>query len=493
MHKMLTTALLLLALNILMFAQVGSGNWRTQYVTLDANANGTGYQTASVAAVEPNSFAALVTQSPPTNDIFLSIPGNYLVGYWNADSVTGRVNSPINGNSTQPLYGTSGQYTDWTSGLDQVTLNAAWQIAAGGPDNYVYVANNDDLHNILVFQLTASELVSTDYRMETGSENIYAIEVNDDGYVFVADYEGTDAKSNEIKVYAGIGAPGTTWGDFGGHNDTPVSTIDLPPGTYMGLTVNFDGSELFVSATSERSIWKYTGSPTGGYTRDFTFEYTLSEDDTIGNGGNGTPSVLGLGFINFPPTLVAAVDSFLHIGGTGGYPYGRIYIIDPVTGGGIDSADVAEWNLLQTGDYSSGSNNGLAGGYTSLTDVDGEDLEGVVYTQTYYGWAVEKWFGPVVGIEQIDNAIPQGFELQQNYPNPFNPSTTIEFSLRSVEDVQLEIFNLMGQKVATLVNERLQPGSYQATFEARDLPSGIYFYKLSAGSFKSVKKMSLIK
>ena len=211
MHKMLTTALLLLALNILMFAQVGSGNWRTQYVTLDANANGTGYQTASVAAVEPNSFAALVTQSPPTNDIFLSIPGNYLVGYWNADSVTGRVNSPINGNSTQPLYGTSGQYTDWTSGLDQVTLNAAWQIAAGGPDNYVYVANNDDLHNILVFQLTASELVSTDYRMETGSENIYAIEVNDDGYVFVADYEGTDAKSNEIKVYAGIGAPGTNF------------------------------------------------------------------------------------------------------------------------------------------------------------------------------------------------------------------------------------------------------------------------------------------
>ncbi|NIR48568.1 hypothetical protein GWN42_05435, partial [candidate division KSB1 bacterium] len=259
--------------------------------------------------------------------------------------------------------------------------------------------------------------------------------------VYVADFQGSDAKTNEVKVFAPIGATGTTWGDFGGHNDPPTTTIDLPPGTYQGLTVSSDGTQLFLSATSERSLWKYVGDPESGYAQDMDFGLTLSPDDTVSQ-GTGTPSLLGLGFLDEPPTVFAAADTFIHSGAFGGYPYGRVYQIDANTGVSEDTIDVADWNFQITGSFSTGSNNGRAGGFTSVVDVDVEQTEQAVYSQTYYGWAVEKWvFSGVVSVEQVQESIPSTFSLKQNYPNPFNPSTTIEFELKQSEHVTLSIYN----------------------------------------------------
>ena len=89
--------------------------------------------------------------------------------------------------------------------------------------------------------------------------------------------------------------------------------------------------------------------------------------------------------------------------------------------------------------------------------------------------------------------LPKNFELNQNYPNPFNPSTKIKFSLPKDELVNLKIFNILGQEVATLVHEQLKAGSYSYDFNASKLSSGVYFYRIEAGSFNSVKKMLLIK
>lgn len=86
-----------------------------------------------------------------------------------------------------------------------------------------------------------------------------------------------------------------------------------------------------------------------------------------------------------------------------------------------------------------------------------------------------------------------GFELSQNYPNPFNPSTNINFTLPIASDVQLTVFNLLGQKVATLVSERRAAGNHTVRFDARSLSSGIYFYQLQAGEFNLQRKMTLIK
>ncbi len=496
MSKILYNILFVLLISQLaLFAQ--TDDWMTEYVVFDNSPNGTGNQTPSVGVIGPNRFVASVTETPesPVLENLFAPPGNYLVGYWDADSGVGRVNSPINGSQTQPIYGATGQFTDWESGLDKVTLQGAWQVASYEDSGFVYVANNDENHNILVFRLTQDGVTSTPYRMETGTANIFGIEVDTAGYVYTVDYKGDDTKTDEVKVFAGIGSPNATWSNFPETANALTTTIDLPPGIYQGITVSNDGSSVFVSATSERKIWKFTGDPETGYTQDMDYEFALSPDDTVANFGSGTPSVLGLGYLNEPELVFAAVDTFIHIGGTGGYPYGRIYVLDANNATSHDTINIAQWNLAVTGLFDTGSNNGRAGGFTSVVDVDVDASEKAFYSQTYYGWAVEKWiFDGDIGIlalEQLSSVVPQKFALKQNYPNPFNPNTTIEFNITMANQVKLEIYNVMGQKVSTLVNRRMTPGSYKATFDGSGLSSGIYFYQLTAGSHKVVKKMIL--
>jgi len=88
--------------------------------------------------------------------------------------------------------------------------------------------------------------------------------------------------------------------------------------------------------------------------------------------------------------------------------------------------------------------------------------------------------------------LPQGYALAQNYPNPFNPSTEISFSLPAAQKVSLRVFNVAGQEVATLVNGRLKAGEHKLKWNAEGMPSGVYFYRLEAGSFSEVKKMTLL-
>ncbi len=96
------------------------------------------------------------------------------------------------------------------------------------------------------------------------------------------------------------------------------------------------------------------------------------------------------------------------------------------------------------------------------------------------------------GIETT-TIIPQEFSLDQNYPNPFNPATTIPFKLEKSGFVRLEVFNLLGQKVATLLNEFRLPGEHTVSWDASDLQSGLYIYKLSVNGFADAKKMILLK
>jgi hypothetical protein len=83
--------------------------------------------------------------------------------------------------------------------------------------------------------------------------------------------------------------------------------------------------------------------------------------------------------------------------------------------------------------------------------------------------------------------------LQQNYPNPFNPSTTIIYSVPEKEFVSLKVYDVLGNEIATLVNEEKPLGGYEVKFDGVGLPSGIYFYQLQAGSFAETKKMLMIK
>jgi endonuclease/exonuclease/phosphatase family metal-dependent hydrolase/uncharacterized protein YdeI (BOF family) len=91
------------------------------------------------------------------------------------------------------------------------------------------------------------------------------------------------------------------------------------------------------------------------------------------------------------------------------------------------------------------------------------------------------------------NTAPATFALEQNYPNPFNPTTTISYEIASMSDVKLDVFDVLGRTVATLVNSRQAAGKYSVHFNASALSSGMYFYRLQAGTFVATKKMLLVK
>ena len=118
--------------------------------------------------------------------------------------------------------------------------------------------------------------------------------------------------------------------------------------------------------------------------------------------------------------------------------------------------------------------------------LKGALIDGVLYGDT-----------TVVSVDEFEE-IPIQFALEQNYPNPFNPFTTIKFSIPFIETghapyVQLKVYNVLGTEVATLIHEEKSVGTYEVEFDASNLPSGVYFYRLQAGSFRETKKMLILK
>lgn len=99
-----------------------------------------------------------------------------------------------------------------------------------------------------------------------------------------------------------------------------------------------------------------------------------------------------------------------------------------------------------------------------------------------------------IGIQPISTNIPKYFDISQNYPNPFNPITNINFALPKAEFVNIAVYDILGKEVRKLANEYLQPGTYKVDFDASNLPSGVYFYRIIAGdAFTKTKKMILAK
>lgn len=96
-------------------------------------------------------------------------------------------------------------------------------------------------------------------------------------------------------------------------------------------------------------------------------------------------------------------------------------------------------------------------------------------------------------INNISNENPTKFSLLQNYPNPFNPSTVIRYQIKNTGIVKISVLNMLGREIETLVNEKQLPGTYGVSWDGTDYPSGVYFYKISAGYYSETKKMILMK
>ncbi len=116
-------------------------------------------------------------------------------------------------------------------------------------------------------------------------------------------------------------------------------------------------------------------------------------------------------------------------------------------------------------------------------------------TLSYQSTSVSQDFGVVadpVGIKQISSVVKE-FKLEQNYPNPFNPTTKIGFSIPKSDYVDLRVYDILGREVKSLLSQQLTAGEYEVEFDAKNLASGMYYYRLQSGDNVSVKKMTLVK
>jgi photosystem II stability/assembly factor-like uncharacterized protein len=135
---------------------------------------------------------------------------------------------------------------------------------------------------------------------------------------------------------------------------------------------------------------------------------------------------------------------------------------------------------------------------------DEAEVYSLDFTDSLHGWAVGnngvilKYVPAMVNVNSENLSISENFTLNQNYPNPFNPVTVIPYSVSSngrspKEKVELLVFDALGSQVATLVNEYKNPGNYEVAFDGANLPSGIYYFRMAAGTYSHTRKMLLLK
>ncbi len=483
-HFFIFLFLSLLISNSFITAQTFDGNWATALVTDDDNNNGTNQRTMSVVATTgTNNFVALVSR--PSSEEY------YLVGYKDATDSTGRLGASFSGAN-------DAKKTLWLNGFDQVYMDKVWDIASYG--DLIFVASNDDAHNILVFEIKDDSVYTVPKRMSTANDpfhidSLWAIDVDNEGHVFVTT-QGNENEPSKVLVYNFNDAD---WAS--GHSATPLQIITLPDnGLAHGVTANADGTLLYVSNMANGKIYAYVGNITDGYSLSPSFNYENIDVYSIDSVTTTNIGVLGLKFMNGNNILFAAADTYID-GDSKTYGFGRIYLVNPNTGAIMDTIDVAQWNYDAAGQYANHVDN-VASGYTSTYYVD-VDENNSIYSQSYYGWTVERWIYSgtlptipltITNVEKLNSQIPNNFEVSQNYPNPFNPSTTIEFSINERSPITLAIYSVTGELVTKLIDgAEFANGNYKISFNASNLASGTYIYSITNGISTISKKMILMK
>ena len=154
----------------------------------------------------------------------------------------------------------------------------------------------------------------------------------------------------------------------------------------------------------------------------------------------------------------------------------------------------AQSNTVVWSEFSSGF--GISkNGNSELISEAGQNFSGIskngntVVTSSFF----TSYSAISTGVNNMEESIPGKYQLYQNYPNPFNPSTVISWELPTKSHVLLKVYNILGKEISTLVNEEKPGGKYKIIFDARNLASGVYFYRLITNSFNETKKMILIR
>ena len=255
---------------------------------------------------------------------------------------------------------------------------------------------------------------------------------------------------------------------------------ELLPGTYIVMALPLGNyAPAFYSTDTMNVRWKRaTRIEVNGNSVD-NIDIYVKQFGPSGNGFTaitGTVSIMGgNGMMNGSNRAGAVVYAYRN-GEAVGYSFTNAEGNYAITG-------------LSPGQYSvfvdkAGYNESNVASVNASYDINGSPLSGTA-NFTING---------VLSVTENKNSVrPTQYMLNQNYPNPFNPSTTIKYSLPNNGNITLKVYNLIGQEVATLINSYQTSGEYAVTFNASNLSSGVYFYRLESGSFNVVKKMLLMK
>lgn len=287
--------------------------------------------------------------------------------------------------------------------------------------------------------------------------------------------------------YAYFGPNGTTWEND--PNKTYLITADDMTFGAAFISRVFNDATL-ATVTNNPAVIKFTVNMVGAVSAINNQPFP-SIDDVRLCGANAPLRWPAGGWPNADSVLTIR----LYDNGTNG---------DLTAGDNIWSRDVTfpQYSPLRI-QYKYGANWGLAsngGGNDNENGVGADHF--ITLVPTLLSATVENTFGTmgdhtlinvVTDVRDVVYAAPNTYELAQNYPNPFNPSTIIRFGVPESGFVNLKVYNTLGQEVATLVNEFVIAGGYEVSFNANNLPSGIYFYTITANSFSTTKKMILIK
>jgi hypothetical protein len=311
----------------------------------------------------------------------------------------------------------------------------------------------------------------------TGSSNgvggrVYALAVV--GNEVVVGGEFTSAGGVSARYVARFNTQTNTWSTLGTGSSNGVG------GRVDALAVV--GNEVYVGG-----YFTSAGGVSARYVARFNTQ--TNTWSTLGTGSSNGVSGTGLVVVN----ALAVVGNEVVVGGLF------------TSAGGVSANNVARFNT-QTNTWSTlgtGSSNGVSGSIGSIVPAAVFALAVVGNEVVVGGWFTEaggvsanyvaRWNSGTSRVEQLSPTAPKTFLLEQNYPNPFNPSTTIRYQLPVASEVKLEVYDVLGKKIATLVNERQSAGSYQVVWNASGLSSGTYFYRLQAGTFVETKKMIMVK
>jgi ligand-binding sensor domain-containing protein len=261
--------------------------------------------------------------------------------------------------------------------------------------------------------------------------------------------------------------------------------------------INYGLPEVAINSFATRSADILAGTSSGVYVSTTTGQYWSAKNTGLTNTDVWTVAAESAEvFAGTSNGLFVSTDegSSWHESDTGisnkfvsallAYPSGGVgdYLVAGTKNGGVFLSDnnALSWNALDSG---------LAKAY--IWSFAAHD------NQLFAGTDSGVWVHPlpqiVTSVPRTPMAVPKGFTLEQNYPNPFNPTTVIGYSIPRRAHIELKVFDLLGRVVGILVDEEKAPGTYAAKFDASQLSSGVYFYRLSSGTFNDAKKFVVVK